>query len=289
MARRPKQGLDYAGWSVNIFDGDTKIDKLLDARGWVGFSIYFYLCQMAYKYDGYFYRWDYDDAANTARRMGGGVSSATVKETVAYCLQIALFDERTFVEWHVLTSRGIQRRYCEAIQSRRVKTVLKDLWLLNENESMGLDLCVANENLQPANSDLQQANADLQPANAPKRKGKYRKVLCSDSADAEPNPPLSPPTRHYEHDEIPYMAARYLARRIHKNFPAAKKTPESTLQKWADTFRLLNEVDGYDEDLISDVLAWSQDNEFWRKNVLSAEKFRKQFLRLLAESGLGDD
>ena len=34
MAGRPKQGIDYSGWSVDIFDGDKKIDKLLDAKGW---------------------------------------------------------------------------------------------------------------------------------------------------------------------------------------------------------------------------------------------------------------
>ena len=26
MAGKPKTGLDYAGWSVNLFDGDTKIE-----------------------------------------------------------------------------------------------------------------------------------------------------------------------------------------------------------------------------------------------------------------------
>lgn len=46
--RPPKKGIDYAGWSVDIFDNDPKIDKLLDARGWEGFGIYFYLCQRAY-------------------------------------------------------------------------------------------------------------------------------------------------------------------------------------------------------------------------------------------------
>ena len=111
MAGKPKTGLDYAGWSVNLFDGDTKIDKLLDAQGWTGFGIYFYLCQMAYKFDGYFYRWAYDDSASTARRMGGGIGSGTVEETVRYCLQIGLFDQGLFDGWGILTSRGIQRRF----------------------------------------------------------------------------------------------------------------------------------------------------------------------------------
>ena len=48
MAGKAKKKLDYAGWSVDIFDSDTKIDKLLDAQGWVGFSVYFYLCQRAF-------------------------------------------------------------------------------------------------------------------------------------------------------------------------------------------------------------------------------------------------
>lgn len=36
--RLPKRWIDYAGWSVRIFDNDTKIDKLLDAHGWVGLN-----------------------------------------------------------------------------------------------------------------------------------------------------------------------------------------------------------------------------------------------------------
>lgn len=167
MPRRPKQGIEFAGWSVDIFDGDTKVDKLLDAQGWVGFGIYFFLCQMAYKFDGYFYRWAYDDSASTARRMGGGIGSGTVEETVRYCLQIGLFDKRLFDRWNILTSKGIQRRFLAAIQGRRVKTVIADYWLLDSSESEGLDKCVSKDDLRPTNADLQGANSDLQPTNVP--------------------------------------------------------------------------------------------------------------------------
>lgn len=177
MAGRPKQGIDYAGWSVNIFDGDTKIDKLLDAQGWVGFSIYFYLCQMAYKFDGYFYRWAYDDSASTARRMGGGIGSGTVQETVKYCLQIGLFDQRLFDEWRILTSKGIQRRYLAAIQGRRVKSVIADYWLLKNEESGGLVKCASNDGFRNANDDSQGANGHLQCANETKSKGKESKGI----------------------------------------------------------------------------------------------------------------
>lgn len=175
MAGRPKAGLDYAGWSVNIFDGDTKIDKLLDAQGWIGFSIYFYLCQMAYKFDGYFYRWTYDDSATTARRMGGGIGSETVRNTVGLCLQIGLFDKPLFDRDGILTSRGIQRRYTAAIQGRRVKTVIADYWLLEEDESKGLDKCASNCDFIDAESHLQGADDHLQGADDPKSKGKESK------------------------------------------------------------------------------------------------------------------
>lgn len=170
MAGRPKQGIDYAGWSVNIFDGDTKIDKLLDAQGWVGFSIYFYLCQMAYKFDGYFYRWCFDDSSTTARRMGGGLRAKTVEETVRYCLRIGLFDQRLFDEWNILTSKGIQRRYLAAIQGRRVKSIIDDYWLLKNEKSEGLEKCTPNDDLQNTNSYLQGADEHLQGADGTKVK-----------------------------------------------------------------------------------------------------------------------
>ena len=75
MAGKPKQGIEYAGWSVTMFDSDDKIDLLLDACGWDGFGIYFYLCTRAFGGDGYYYKWGFASCASTARRMGGGIGS----------------------------------------------------------------------------------------------------------------------------------------------------------------------------------------------------------------------
>lgn len=138
MAGKPRRRIDYAGWSVDIFSNDTKIDKLLDAQGWIGFGIYFYLCQMAFGSEGYFYEWCYDLCATTARKMGGGVGAGTVKETVDYCLQIGLFDKGLFDRWGVLTSRGIQKSYLVVLKSKkRTGTeIIQDYWLL-ENEKDG--------------------------------------------------------------------------------------------------------------------------------------------------------
>lgn len=137
MAGKPKKRIDYAGWSVDIFSNDIKIDKLLDAQGWAGFGIYFYLCQMAFGSEGYYYEWCYDLCASTARKMGGGVGAGTVKETVDYCLQIGLFDKRLFDRWGVLTSRGIQKSYLVVLKSKNRKgtEIYKEYWLLDASKS----------------------------------------------------------------------------------------------------------------------------------------------------------
>lgn len=174
--RPPKKGISYAGWSVDIFDNDTKIDKLLDAHGWDGFGIYFYLCQRAYGGEGYFYKWGYDDCASTSRKMGGGIGSGTVREAVGYCLQIGLFDKGLFDRWGVLTSRGIQRRYWEVVKARDVRTVISDYWLLQDDDCKGLIKTPLNSNLSAGNTNYPAGNTNYQEENANFRSIKESKV-----------------------------------------------------------------------------------------------------------------
>lgn len=196
MAGKPKKKLDYAGWSVDIFDNDTKMDKLLDAQGWNGFGIYFYLCQKAYGSEGYFYKWGYDDCASTARKMGGGIGSGTVKETVDYCLQIGLFDKGLFDRWGVLTSKGIQRRYWAVASERRDKTVYKEYWLLQDEECKGCfkvalfnNYELANEHVEPANEHVERIK--LSKVNKSKVKSKDRLKNIFDLYETKLGNPLS--------------------------------------------------------------------------------------------------
>ena len=182
MAGKAKKKLDYAGWSVDIFDNDTKIDKLLDAQGWVGFSIYFYLCQRAFGSEGYFYRWSYDDCASTARKMGCGIGSGTIREVVGYCLQIDLFNQRAFDRWGVLTSRGIQRSFWAVAADRRDKTVYKEIWLLQKEECKGVVFVPFFSNMSATNDHVQAANDDMSATNdavVKESKGKESRVKGS--------------------------------------------------------------------------------------------------------------
>lgn len=200
--RPPKKGIDYAGWSVNIFDNDTKIDKLLDAHGWNGFGIYFYLCQRVYGGEGYFYKWGYDDCASTSRKMGGGIGSGTVRETVGYCLQIGLFDKGLFDRWGVLTSRGIQRRYWEVVKARDVRTVISDYWLLQDDECKGLIKTPLNSNLSAGNTNYPAGNTNYKEENANFRSIKESKVKESKGKESKAKKNSSSAPQQYYPDEL---------------------------------------------------------------------------------------
>lgn len=181
MAGRPKKRIDYAGWSVDIFSNDTKIDMLIDAQGWSGFGIYFYLCQMAFGNEGYFYEWGYALCATTARKMGGGVGSGTVKETVDYCLQIGLFDKGLFDRWGVLTSRGIQKSYVIVLKSKnRTGTeLIEDYWLLDnkkELECQGVVFVQKNKGKIEVNTNSLRENTNSLGENDHSLKQKESKV-----------------------------------------------------------------------------------------------------------------
>ncbi|MDR4318418.1 gp45 [Niallia circulans] len=52
---------------------------------------------------------------------------------------------------------------------------------------------------------------------------------------------------------------------------------KANMQKWADEFRKLIEIDEVDKRLAKDVMDWVTKDSFWRTNVLSAKKLREKF------------
>jgi len=88
---------------------------------------------------------------------------------------------------------------------------------------------------------------------------------------------------HYEHDSTYYKAALWLANRIEDRVPGYKKHTESQLQEWANSARLMMERDGRDRALTNKLLLFSQEDEFWSRNILSIPKFRERFDKLLTQ------
>lgn len=234
MARKPKRSIDFAGWRTDIFENDTKIDELIEAQGWIGFSIYFYLCQKAYASDGYFYMWSYANAATTARRMGGGIGSETIKQVVALCLQIGLFDKRLFDREGVLTSRGIQRRYLAAIQKRSFKEVEEKLWLLNEEESEGLIVVPENCNSLPedVHSLPENATKESKVKESKVKESKGEETASPDGSALSPSPDLNKLVYDYGQDNVDKYVQRVRSWYSKKGKPLTDL--EGTVRKWLE-------------------------------------------------------
>src|SRR5699024_239004 len=75
--------------------------------------------------------------------------------------------------------------------------------------------------------------------------------------------------------------AELLFKQIKENNPNAR---EPNLDSWANTLRLMMERDNRAGKEIQDIILFSQSHEFWHKNILSADKLRKQFDRLQLET-----
>ena len=74
--------------------------------------------------------------------------------------------------------------------------------------------------------------------------------------------------------------AELLYKQIKNNLPNYK---EPELEKWANEFRLMMERDKRDGEEIQDLIIKTQNDNFWKKNILSPSKLRKQYDRLVME------
>ena len=88
--------------------------------------------------------------------------------------------------------------------------------------------------------------------------------------------------RTFGPDSIPFRLSAYLWKFVRENFPKFKQ-PE--LQRWAKHVDLMIRIDKREPDDIGKVIKWAQTNEFWKKNLLSTEKLRKQFDTIQAQMG----
>ena len=84
-------------------------------------------------------------------------------------------------------------------------------------------------------------------------------------------------------DDSPYLKlAKYLFTKVKENNSKAK---EPNFQSWADDIRKLVELDKNTVEEVKEVIDWCQSNDFWKNNVMSASKLRKQFAKLWGQGG----
>ena len=113
----------------------------------------------------------------------------------------------------------------------------------------------------------------------------HKKEKDTDSSFVPPSAGTKKPKQVFEHDSLPYRAARWLADQIEERLPNCTLHSEAILQSWAADFDKCNRLDKHDWEDINAVLQFSQSDPFWQTNILSGAKFRKQYTALLAKMG----
>lgn len=184
MARPQKKGLEYFPLDVDIFS-DKKIRILMARYGSDGYILYNYLLCEIFK-EGYFIRTDddFDYLVSSALNM----SYEKIGQIRNFLLERSLFDDKLFRSDKVLTSKGIQRRYQQAVKARAVKTAVNvdaRFWLLEKEETEtfikvrhNADFSEKNGNCSEKNNNNSE-NYDTKKSKVKKSKVKESKVCCT--------------------------------------------------------------------------------------------------------------
>lgn len=129
------------------------------------------------------------------------------------------------------------------------------------------------DSLQPSLHDSLQGSVQNSSALYKQNKTKQNKTNNSDKSQA---------TRHHTQqkfadDSVEMQLAMYLFSKIKENNPEHKELTDSQKQKWADSIRLMIERDDRSPKQIKNMIDWCQADNFWRNNILSTAKLRKQY------------
>lgn len=132
MARPIKEGLDYFPIDVDM-DYDDKVQVIEGLHGSAGFATIIKVLMKIYS-NGYFYQYGEQEQILLAKRIGIDVN--TLNNVISDCVKYGLFHEKLFNEFQLLTSRGIQIRYFNAVGKRKKGHVFKEYLLIPQSEML---------------------------------------------------------------------------------------------------------------------------------------------------------
>jgi DnaD/phage-associated family protein len=172
VARPIKEGLDYFPLDVDI-DQDDKIALIEAAHGITGFGVVIKLLMKIYK-EGYYYNWTDKEKLLLVKRVNVDIN--TVDEIIKDCLKWGLFDKNLFEKHEILTSKGIQKRYLEAVTRRKEVSFLEKYILIDPAENLNngakIKVFIVNDDRKKVNVNINSDNDDI----STQRKGKQSKT-----------------------------------------------------------------------------------------------------------------
>jgi hypothetical protein len=122
-----KNGLDYFSLDVDIFE-DEKVQFTSALYGPESELMIIKLLCRIYR-QGYYYDWTNDQMLLFAKNVN--IFHENVDKIVKELIKREFFDSNLYTKYSILTSRGIQKRYFEAVKRRRDLQVVREFLLVN--------------------------------------------------------------------------------------------------------------------------------------------------------------
>ena len=134
MARPKQDGLIYFPFDTDFFYADKRVKRFHAKFGNDGIIFYIYLLTEIYR-NGYYISWDEDTADDIATDLR--LKEGFMEQVLTYLRGRSLLTVSTLSTGvTIITSPGIQKRYQEAVKSRKRDVYVdSEIWLLNTNET----------------------------------------------------------------------------------------------------------------------------------------------------------
>ena len=146
-----KSGIDYFPLDVTL---NAKFELIEAEFGLTGFGVVVHLLQEIYGKAGYYIEWTEEVALLFARKVGLGGS--VVSEIIEASIRRGMFDKEKYDKYHVLTSKGIQERYFEAVSRRKTLEVDYNILLVDVARILpNVDIQAKNVNILSKNADIE--------------------------------------------------------------------------------------------------------------------------------------
>lgn len=143
-----KSGIPYFPLDCQL---DEKFELIEAEFGLTGFAVVVKLYQRIYGQQGYYCEYTNEVALLFAKSVGLG--GKVVSEIVSASIKRGIFDKKLFEKYEILTSKGIQERYFEAV-SRRKSFKVKSEYLLLDCAQIPKNVDISSENVYISNENV---------------------------------------------------------------------------------------------------------------------------------------
>lgn len=193
------------------------------------------------------------DPTSDTLRLYSGLSSSGIVKARSKLKQLGFIDFK---------SRGHRR-----------STVYKlfdpdDNKINNESVNKSVDNSVNNS----VNNSVDNSDDNSVPLNRYRNRNRNRNNTSGKSGTSHKKA-----VRKFSDGSVELELALYLFDKIKQNNPGHKALTDSQKQKWADSIRLMIERDKRTPQQIHNMIDWCQADGFWKTNILSTAKLRKQY------------